>query len=159
MIKREHLWPIGLVAALAVNVIFTVITIRLASQPGAIDAEPDYYRKAVAWDSTAALRERSARLGWTLDAAITPVASTRARLAVTITDGAGAPLESADVRVVAIHNRSAGHPVEGRLVGAAGDYAAELPLDRPGLWELRFEVKRGTDVYLSTLRRERPTSS
>lgn len=158
MIQREHLWPIGLVAALATNVIFTVITIRLASQPGAEVVEPDYYRKAVAWDSTSAVRDASAKLGWTLEAAITPSAPARAHLVVTLADRAGAPIEAADVRVTAIHNRRAEFPVTATLTRDARGYGADLPLDRPGLWELRFEVRRGTDVFTSTLRRERPAS-
>lgn len=158
MIKREHLWPIGIVAALATNVIFTVVTIRLANQPGTEVVEADYYRKAVAWDSTSAIRDASAKLGWTLDAAITPTAPSRARLAVTLADDAGAPIEAANVKVTAIHNRRAEHPVTATLARDARGYGADLPLDRPGLWELRFEVRRGTEVFTSTLRRERPAS-
>ncbi len=46
----------------------------------------------------------------------------------------------------ASHVRSATLEPEGN-----GVYAAGLPEDRPGLWELRVRVTRGDDVFTQTL--------
>ncbi len=158
MIKREHLWPIGVVVALAVNVAANVVIIRAANQPQSEVVESDYYRKAVAWDSTLAERDRSAALGWRVDASMVRLAPGRARVAVTLADSSGAPLTGADVTVTAIHNRSAASPVTAHLAADAAGYAAELPLVHSGLWELRLTVKRGAERYETSLRRECPST-
>lgn len=154
MIKREHLWPIGVVVALGVNVVANVVIIRAANQPQSEVVESDYYRKAVAWDSTLAERDRSAALRWRVDASIARLAPGRARVAVTLADSTGAPLTGADVTVTAIHNLSAGTPVTARLAADAAGYAGELPLVHSGLWELRLAVKHGAARYETSLRRE-----
>ncbi len=156
MIKREHLWPIGVVVALAVNVAANVVIIRAANQPQSEVVESDYYRKAVAWDSTLAERDRSAALGWHVDASIARLAPGRARVAVTLADSSGAPVTGADVSVTAIHNLAAGLPVTAHLAADASGYAAELPLVHSGLWELRLAVKHGADRYQTSMRRECP---
>lgn len=155
-LQKHHIWPIGVVGALAINVIANVFVIRAANQPGTEVVERDYYRKAVAWDSTLAQREQSAALGWTLDAALARLAPGRALVSVTLAGPDGAPLPGAEVDVEAIHNLDAGHPVRGRLAATGGGYGAELPMVPSGLWELRFEVRHEGRTFTTTMRRECP---
>jgi nitrogen fixation protein FixH len=151
--KPGRWWPIAVVAVLAITVLANVVVLWVASDPDAEAVEPDYYRKAVAWDSTRVERARNLALGWRLDATVGPLGGGGAEVRARLADAAGAPLAGATVELEAIHNRIAAHPVHAVLFpaggagGEAGVYAAAVPLARPGLWELRFTVRRGSDRF------------
>ena len=151
---KSKVWPLGVALVLALTVGLNLWVYRLASAPDAAVVEPDYYRKAVAYDTTLAERRASDALGWRLDAALgLPDATGAAPLTVRLAGPDGAPLDGARVRVRAVHNLIAGHAVEGALAPAgAGVYAASLPLRLRGLWELDFEIDRGGDRFTPTLR-------
>ncbi len=58
-------------------------------------------------------------------------------------DARGRPIHGASVEVSAFHNARASEIVRGRLVERQpGTYAQQLPLQRVGLWELRFVAQR-----------------
>jgi nitrogen fixation protein FixH len=116
--------------------------------------EPDYYDKAVAWDSTLALETRSRELGWQLDASLTPAADGGIAEAH-LTDARGVPVSGASMTMAAIHNRNGGRFVTATLTEhAPGAYRATLPLHHFGRWELRFDARLGTRRFVATLRRE-----
>lgn len=153
--RAARLWPLGVAAVLAATVAGYALLYRAATGRDAAVVEPDYYRRAVAWDSVMAAERHGAELGWRLEAEVGPLTPQGAVLRARLLDRAGAPLEGATVRVKAIHNLDAAHPVAGGLEpGPDGTYAARLPLRHAGLWELRFEVTRGTERFGTTLRRE-----
>ena len=148
-------WPIAVVAVLGVTVAANAWLLLAASDPQATVVEPDYYRRALKWDSTAAVAARSARLGWSADAAIGPLdREGRALVEVRVRDAGGEPVRGARVRVTAIHNREADRHLEARLGETPGGYAGTLALHHAGLWELRLEVLRAEDRYLTRLRRD-----
>jgi nitrogen fixation protein FixH len=153
--NAAKLWPLAIVSVLAVTVGANVLILVLANEPDAAAIEPDYYRKAVAWDSTLAQRAHDRALGWKVDAELGSPGPGGVPIHARLTDAAGAALAGAKVSVEAIHNAEALRrpPV---LLSAAPDsgYAGVLPLDRRGLWELRFEVRRGGERFTATLRRE-----
>jgi len=157
-VTRGAAWPIAITLVLAATVTLNVFVLRIATEPNAYATEPDYYRKAVAWDSTATLERASEATGWTCDAQIV-----RARgvleLRVVLADGEGGPIDGARVRVTAIHNLAASQPVEIAPVAAgAGTYVARFPVARMGLWELRVAATRGRDRFVADLRRDAPDS-
>uniref|UniRef100_A0A832MKV0 FixH family protein n=1 Tax=Eiseniibacteriota bacterium TaxID=2212470 RepID=A0A832MKV0_UNCEI len=151
----SRLWPAAVVAVLVVTVAANGVLLWAAHHGDAPAIEPDYYRKAVAWDSTLAARRASAALGWRADAVLGPLAAGGAEVGVVLTDAAGAPLEGAHVRVTAVHNARGGRTVEAVLAPrGAGRYAARAPLGRAGLWELRIEAARGAERFAVSLRRD-----
>jgi nitrogen fixation protein FixH len=154
--KDGRPWIAGVIAVLLLTVGANAWVIWLAHGRDAAVVEPDYYRKAVAWDSLRAAEERSAALGWTVDATLgRPDAAGEAALEVRLAARDGAPLEGASVTVAAIHNRIAGRAVRADLAPAApGVYAARLPLGLRGLWELDVEATRGTERFIARLRRD-----
>jgi nitrogen fixation protein FixH len=155
--RATRLWPAAVVAVLALTVGSSAMLVWFTRDPGLAAVEPDYYRRAVRWDSTAAEARRSAALGWRLDAALGPVGPAGAVLTARLAGPDGAPLDDADVEVTAIHNRDALHPVRARLAPAGeGAYAARLPLRHAGLWELRLAAARGADRFTVSLRRDAP---
>jgi nitrogen fixation protein FixH len=154
--RAAKLWPIAIVGMLAVNVIATGVLMWAANDDEANAIESDYYRKAVAWDSTVAARERGVALGWSMDATLgTLGADGMATVAVTLADSAGAPLEGAAVTLEAIHNAHARHPLRATLTPSApGHHEARLPFQWAGRWELRLEVARDGVRVPSSVRRE-----
>lgn len=154
--KRGAGWPIAITVVLAVTVGANIFLLRVATEPNAYATEPDYYRKAVAWDSTAAAERASAATGWTGDATIV-ARGRRLEIRLRFVDAAGAPVTGAAVHVTAIHNLAAATPSELIATPAPdGGYVATLPVAREGLWELRVTAVRGGDRFTADLRREAP---
>jgi nitrogen fixation protein FixH len=153
--KPATLWPLGVVAALALTVGANLWVLHLAGDRDAAVVEPDYYRKALAWDSTLAQQARDRALGWRVAADLGPLARDgRARVAVRLLDRDGHAVRAAAVALEAVHNLDAARPRRATLAPDGDGYAAEVPLGRPGLWELRLDVRRGADHFVTCLRRD-----
>lgn len=153
--NAAKLWPAAILGVLGVTVAANVVLLVEAGDPGAAGIEPDYYRRAVAWDSTMAQEDRNAALGWRLAADLGPPAAGGSPLVVRLTDADGRRIAGARIDVEAIHNLAASHPVRATLDATEdGAYATRLPLPRRGLWELRFTVVRAGERFTARLRRE-----
>ena len=127
-------WPIAIVGVLAVTVGANVALMVAARDPNAYVVEPDYYRKAVNWDSTMAQARASVALGWQVDAALRDWTPAGTPLRVQLADSTGAPLTGAAVRVELINNLSPEHAAarRARATSGAGRYEARVALPRPG---------------------------
>ena len=160
MAMRGWYWPwllgTALLGIVAVNV--TMLFVANSDANGSV-VEPDYYRKAVQWDSTMAHRAASDRLRWT--AAVSLSAGDRvpgqtartATLRVTLADSAGTGATGAVVRAVLIHNADAARPIEVALRDRGdGRYVAELRLTQTGLWEVRLTAERGSERFSVVVR-------
>lgn len=149
-------WPWGIAAVLALTVAGNALVYWEANDADAAAVEPDYYRKAVEWDSTLAQGERNRALGWSIDADLGPREPNGGRrVRIRVRDAAGLPVSSAVVGLTAIHNAYASQPVQAvSVTDAAGDSRVDLPLVHDGLWELRLVVTRGNDRYTAALRRD-----
>lgn len=116
--------------------------------------EPDYYRKAVAWDAQRDLERESQALGWHADLFAEPAPRARGlALRVELHDTTGAPLVGAVVHAHAFANARAARVFEASLLEtAAGSYTAEIPSSVLGLWEIRLEATRGNQRFAQALR-------
>jgi len=153
--NAARLWPLAIVGVLVITVGANAVLLYQASGRDAAAIEPDYYRKAVAWDSTLAQQAKNAALGWRLDAAFGAPERDGTPLTVRLADARGMALADAAITVEAIHNAEGSRRLHAALRPASGGaYAALLPLAHRGLWELRFEVVRHGERFTATLRRE-----
>jgi nitrogen fixation protein FixH len=151
--NAARLWPIAIAGVLATTVIANVVVlIRAGGSDAAI--EPDYYEKAVAWDSTLAERAHDAALGWTLDASLAPFTAGATALEVRLADRDGRPIEGARVELEAIHNIVPRRTHATLAASAPGRYGGPIALARAGLWELRFDVHAGREHFTRTVRLE-----
>lgn len=150
MTERGWYWPwllaAGLLGVVGVNV--TMLFVANSDANGSV-VEPDYYRKAVQWDSTMAHRAASDRLGWTATVSLVAggdVPGSRAgagTLRVTLVDSTGVGIAGAVVGAVLIHNTDAGRPLELALRDEGeGRYEVDVPLAHAGLWEVRVSAER-----------------
>lgn len=161
MIQKKFVWPALVVVILGSFVTFTLMAARIASDDPSFAIEPDYYQKAVTWDSTMAESRRTAALGWTVTAALSAIdANKSALLTLNLRDSLGAPVTNAkidvEVRLVAhagVVSRVAPAPTHD------GTYAARVPFAHAGLAELRIIATRGTDRFSSTVRLDASTTS
>jgi nitrogen fixation protein FixH len=119
-----------------------------------VATEPDYYRKAVAWDEQRELERRSVALGWRAVLELQPAARPGfTRLIVDLTDRGGGPLSGATLTAQAFANARAGQIVTLRWrESAPGHYESELGPGQPGLWEVRLQASRGADTFVQVIR-------
>lgn len=142
-------WPAALVAVLAITIVANVALLWKANHDPSFAVEPDYYQRAVDWDSTVAQRQRSDDLHWQADVRLAPPEGGQATLLVTLTSRNGTPLDSADVRAEASHNAQGAtvYPLH-LLASGPGLYAARIPSAAQGLWRVDLTVARGPDFFV-----------
>lgn len=147
MAKKGWYWPwllaTGMSGIVGVNV--WMLFVATGDANGSV-VEPDYYRKAVAWDSTMALRAASDALGWSAELRLSG-----ALLVVRLSDAAGAAVIGATVQATLIHNADASRHVEVVLRDLGdGRYSGATALTYPGRWEVRIDATRGRAHYVAT---------
>jgi nitrogen fixation protein FixH len=145
-------WPAALAGVLAVTVLGNIAVYWIANDDPSFAVEPNYYQRAVDWDSTMAQRARSAALGWVADARLAPPANGQAALLVHLRTRDGAALDSADVRAEASFNARGADLFEVRLTPlGAGLYSGTLPSARAGLWRVDLSAVHGADRFLERI--------
>lgn len=142
--KAGMAWPIGITAILATTIAANIWVMRVANDDPAFAIEPDYYRKAVQFDSTMADERRARALGWGVSVSLDSVdARGQATLTVVMQDATAAPLAGAQVSAVARFNARANDSVTVTLrEAAAGAYRTTLPIAHAGEWEVRVDARR-----------------
>ena len=147
-------WPRVIVAIFVATACGQAILIYSATHDPTFAIEPDYYRKAVAWDTTMRREGESLALGWRAAAAMTTDAAHGAAVRVVVTDSAGAPVRGALVRGLAIHNLDSSHPVALAFADSGDAYVARIaPAElHRGLWELRIDADRAGSRFMQSLR-------
>jgi nitrogen fixation protein FixH len=152
MTGRAWYWPAAIVALLVAGAGANIGLMVIATRDPSFAVEPEYYSKAVDWDRTMAQASRNAELGWRVFTRLEPASGGRARLRATIQDAGGAPITGAAVAVEAFPSARATQVVTVPLAAEGnGVYGASLPAGRPGLWELRLEVRRGDQRFTETV--------
>ena len=142
-------WPAALVAVLVVTVAANFALLWTASSDPSFAVEPDYYQRAVQWDSTVARRARSDALHWRAIVQLAPPDGGQATILVTLTTADGTPVDSADVRVEASHNADGANLHEARLLPTGpGLYTARIPSTAMGLWRVDLTAARGPDHFV-----------
>jgi nitrogen fixation protein FixH len=157
MTGKGWYWPLVIVGLLLGSIVANLGLMVLASNDRSFAVEKDYYRKALAWDETMAQERRNAELGWSLEATLAPAAGSthHARLDVTVRDASARPIEGARVTVEALQSARASQVFPATLSPRGdGRYAATLPSSRHGLWELRFRIERGGDIFTAVVARD-----
>jgi nitrogen fixation protein FixH len=151
--KRGTAWPLAVSTILALTVAGNIWLIRVATNDPSFAIEEDYYQRGVHWDTELAQRATNRALGWSVVATLTPDGSGGGTLRIALADSLVAPIEGASVVVKAAHVGRARHTIDVSLAPAApGEYQAQLPIERAGLWELRIDVHRGRDRFTATER-------
>lgn len=153
--KKGMGWPIGIVAILLASVAGNVAVIMITRDDPSFSVEPDYYRKAVEWDSTAARRMRSDALQWRVAARVEPGSGSESQLTLDLTDAQGAIVRDATLRGSLLHIARGDEVQQVAFTQTAtGSYVASVPMQRAGVWELRLTADRDSSHFLHTVRVE-----
>ena len=154
--KPGTFWPLAVAGVLAITVGANVWILYVANRdPNAAALEPDYYRKAVAYDSTMAQAARDSVLGWRLDAVAGAYHAGATPLTLTLADRDGRAIAGARIGLTAIHNLDAGRAVTASFVtGADGRATLPVALHHAGLWELRLDARHEGERFTADLRRD-----
>ena len=145
-------WPVGLAALLVGSAAANIALVFITSRDASFAVEPNYYAKALAWDERMAEQRRSDALGWSVTLRVEP-AGTPGRMRVTarLVDSSEKSIEGARIEAEAFHNARAQRILTTTFAPAGEAYAAEIGMDRPGLWEFRLRATRGADTFVATV--------
>jgi nitrogen fixation protein FixH len=147
--KRGMQWPLGILAVLAISTLGQIWFAVVANRDRAFAVEGDYYNKAIHWDGELAQRKRNGLLGWHIVPTLQLGSGNgEGALSIELRDSAGTAITGAEVQVLAMHNARAARQLSATLFEVGeGTYRAPLLAQRPGEWELRFSVRRGTQRF------------
>lgn len=153
LIRKDRIWPVIVVLVLGAYVTFGIVAARLASNDPNHAIEPDYYRKAVTWDSAMAQERENVALGWQVTPTLGPVGGPLTTFALALRDSARGPVAGAQVSVEARQVAHAEDVVRATLLAdSAGVYVARMPFVRAGLWEIRVLATRGSERFATSVR-------
>lgn len=153
--RPEIRWPLFIIGLLVLQVGLGIFFFMKATSDPSFAVEEDYYQKAVNWEGKQAQDRTNAELGWTLDPSAGPINDTLTTRLLTaeLSDRDNSPVTGATVRVETFHNIRAGEILRADLVETTqGLYEVDLPMLRPGLWEIRFTVEKDSDIFTHTAR-------
>lgn len=153
----ENRWAMVPVLMLSFTITAATVILTLSFADSNVTAvEPDYYRKALAWNDYRKQLAENGALGWVVTS--TFVAGENdpalARLELVAADKYGVKIEHAVVRAEFIPILSADSRVELALEeSSGGHYAIDVPLRVNGMWEIRITIQSKDRVYSDRFRR------
>jgi hypothetical protein len=148
-VKPGALWPLALAGVLGLTVVANGVLLYTA-RSDAVAIEPDYYRKALAWDSAMAQARRNVGLGWRVEGRLEPDGRLRLRLSDRHSGlgGAAVAIEGFALAHAARRYRAVLRPT------AEGGYEGTLARPAPGLHQVEVRVERGGAHFTAVLRGE-----
>lgn len=106
-ISPNIVWPMVIIALLLANITVAVGTLVVSKAKGGVQVVPNYYARAVAWDSLAVVEQNAVALGWS--AQVTANLSNPV-LSINFADSIGQPLGKL-AAVVAVSRPQSSKPV------------------------------------------------
>lgn len=150
--RRSNFWPWIVPTLLLCQVVVSAMTVYLAVADPSFATEPDYYRKSLQWDASAAQRRVVSEQGWRLQVGVSSLESAAHERAIQVLlhDREGQPIAGAEIEGEAFSHARASErfPLEFKPDGAA--YAAALKFERVGLWEIRLQARAREHTFAST---------
>lgn len=148
-------WALFPVAMIAGTVVFAAISVAIAVGDGTA-AEPDSYRKSVAWDAHRAQVAQNGLLGWVLTPTVTGGGGVdgTVQLRIGVADKHSVPIDGGRVVAEVVPIRDADSRVTLVLAEVSpGMYEAACPVRVSGQWEIRTTVESRGMRYADRVRR------
>lgn len=150
--NRGRMWPWIVVALLVFMASMMGVLFWKATGDPTHVVEPDYYDKAMKWDSTAAVQQKSVRAGWTVKLDFRPVPGEllaeagaevpNTLVVVQLQDSTGKVLTDVAVHLRAYFSARADRIFEADMQAMGREYGAAFRLGPPGLWEFEVQALR-----------------
>lgn len=161
----DYRWPIYLGGLLTMSIVACGILVYVATRPDVPRPIPGYYEAARAWDADEAVEAASRELGWTvryeLPAGVPHVPGMPRPVDVQVSDRDGRRVGDLAGSLFAMRPADTRLNQVGDLVAMPqqpGSYRTLVRLDRPGLWELRLDVRRESLRFVHAARFEVPAA-
>lgn len=153
--KAGMQWPIGIVAILATSVAGNVAFMRAANNDPSFAIEPDYYQKAVAYDTIMSEAQSSAALGWSAHTSLELESSGGGLLQVQLKDRGGESIAADSVTAQAFFIARANDVAKTTLSrDESGMYRGHIPVLHMGQWEIRVDAYHNREHFISTVRQD-----
>ncbi len=149
---RPYLWPAIIVLLLLSSVTASFGALWMAHSDGGVDVIPDYYQKAVDWDSLSAIQRKSDTLAWSsrieigvqdgllevYDRLGNPVSGLSGTLSIK------KPGVKEPARILPLHS----------IPDSAGSYRFPVPDLGDGMWVVSISANLDTLHFVQTIRQE-----
>lgn len=148
-------WVLFPVAMIAGTVVFAVISVAIAVGDGTA-AEPDSYRKSIAWDAHRAQVAQNGLLGWVVTPTVVGGSGLdgAVMLRIGVADKHAVPIDGGRVIAEVVPIRDADRRVTLELAEVApGTYEAKCPVRIGGQWEIRTTIESRGKRYADRVRR------
>ena len=151
LIPPHYFWPGMVVALLGLSAVAIAITVTFALSDPSFAVVPDYYNKALQWDQTAALQQRSDALQWraAFEFGVQDHMTDQRQIIVSLTGPNNEPITGADLTATVFHpSRSKETQAVSFDEPNPGRYVGLFHPTRIGIWELELRATRDHDVFL-----------
>ena len=146
--RSAWLWGSVVVAFLILQLVIGGLAYNLATGDPSVAVVPDYHERAINWDDELARRKRSDQLGWKSAfqwGEISSVARGR-EFAIEVIDSDDNAVTGGNASVRFYHHaRGVDVATMALQELSPGKYGAELPMVKPGLWDVELSLLRGPD--------------
>ena len=151
-------WVVFAVVILVAGLVAGAVMLFVSWNHPSLTADEDYYQQGVEYDAYKAQQARNEALGWQPELEVrrtVTVGVPEVLVSLRLTGSNGDPVEQASVTVESFHLARAGDRFQADLPERSpGEYEAAMPLRRVGIWEFRFVVRKGEDVFTTVVERE-----
>lgn len=144
------IWPGIVFLLLGGQIMLMLVAVYLATSDSSFAVEPDYYRKALRWDETAAQTRLNQQLGWSVEIVVSSSTDIYKNRDVTciLKDGSGREIDDAQIELTAFAHARGDQRVLSELTAVGqGRYGTTLRMTQPGRWEFRIVARRGGDTF------------
>lgn len=153
--RSMFLWTGVIVGLLGIHITMCMLAVFAIAGDDSLAIEPSYHQQALDWDASRQALRDSAALGWKAELNVndTPDSLGRRAIQLVVTDEQGQPISGAQAKALVFHHAHANKTAELELAEAGegtGVYTTTQLMPQAGLWELRFTVKKGEDVFLNS---------
>ena len=142
--RARHFWVTLIVGLLSLQVAVGVTSILLAVGDPSVAIIPHYHQAALDWDTTQRARHLTEKLGWQINATVSPVLapSQQRGVYIQVLDRNGNPVSDLNLTAKAYHHARGGEVYQMRLTETdAGVYEATTGLTASGLWQLQIQIE------------------
>ena len=146
-------WPLFVILLLLAGMGGAFSMLLAAGSDGGAQVVDDYYRRAVAWDSTAAVRDRAAALGWRAELLVLSGAPLRV-VELSILDVDGMPVEGLFATLQLSRPQQAASVAVIPFAETEGIYRLRAPITSSGLWDFVITARKDSIEYVTTIRRD-----
>lgn len=140
--RARRFWVGLIVTLLGIQVIVGLGSVYLALGDPTVAVIPNYHQSALDWDIKHRAQQLLERLKWQVTVEASSIAADQRTLQVRIEGPQGEPIELLNVRGKVYHHARGQEIAQVVLKETtAGNYAGQVPITRPGLWQIELAIE------------------